>query len=44
MIQRMGPARPDGMNFRGDSAKLVYAALQGAAPAAAVSPAPTPAQ
>jgi len=32
MIQRMGGARPDGMNFRADSAKLVYQAL---APAAA---------
>lgn len=27
MIQRMGAARPGGMNFRDESAKLVYAAL-----------------
>ena len=35
MIQQMGGFRPDGLNFREDSAKLVYAALQGATPAAA---------
>jgi CubicO group peptidase (beta-lactamase class C family) len=35
MIQRMGGARPDGMNFRADSAKLVYDALGVPAPAAA---------
>ena len=27
MIQMQGGYRPDGFNFRGDSAKLVYAAL-----------------
>ena len=27
MIQMQGGNRPDGMNFRADSAKLVYAAL-----------------
>lgn len=35
MIQRMGGARPDGMNFRADSAKLVYEALAPAAASAA---------
>jgi CubicO group peptidase (beta-lactamase class C family) len=38
MIQSMGGARPEGMNFREESAKLVYQALAapaGAAPAAA---------
>jgi len=44
MIQRMGGARPDGMNFRGDSAKLVYDALGVPAPAAAAAPATAPAQ
>ncbi|MEZ5939536.1 MAG: serine hydrolase domain-containing protein [Hyphomonadaceae bacterium] len=34
MIQRMGPARPDGMNFREDSARLVYEALDDTLPAA----------
>jgi CubicO group peptidase (beta-lactamase class C family) len=39
MIQRMGPARPDGMSFRPESAKLVYAAISdaAAAPAAAAT-------
>jgi len=31
MIQNLGGNRPGGMNFRGDSAKLVYAALAGSA-------------
>jgi CubicO group peptidase (beta-lactamase class C family) len=44
MIQRMGGARPDGMNFRADSAKLVYDALGVPAPAAAAAPANAPAQ
>jgi CubicO group peptidase (beta-lactamase class C family) len=43
MIQRMGGARPDGMNFRSDSVKLVYDALGVPAPSAAV-PADAPAQ
>ena len=30
MIQNQGGNRPDGMNFRADSAKLVYAALSAA--------------
>ena len=34
MIQSMGGARPEGMNFRGESATLVYSALAPAAPAA----------
>src|SRR5262249_16634198 len=37
MIQSMGGARPEGMNFREESAKLVYQAL--GAPAAAAAPA-----
>jgi CubicO group peptidase (beta-lactamase class C family) len=37
MIQSMGGARPEGMNFREESAKLVYQAL--AAPGAAAAPA-----
>ena len=37
MIQSMGGARPDGMNFRNESAKLVYDAL---APTAASTAAP----
>ncbi len=46
MIQQMGGFRPDSMNFRADSAQLVYAALKSAAaPAAApAEPAKTPAQ
>jgi hypothetical protein len=32
MIQQMGGSRPDAMNFRADSAKLVYDALKPAAP------------
>jgi CubicO group peptidase (beta-lactamase class C family) len=32
MIQRMGASRPDSMNFREESAKLVYAALGQSAP------------
>ena len=45
MIQQMGGFRPDGLNFREGSAKLAYAALQGAAgPAAApAEPAKEPA-
>jgi CubicO group peptidase (beta-lactamase class C family) len=43
MIQRMGGARPDGMNFRADSAKLVYDALGVPAPVAA-TPENAPAQ
>ena len=39
MIQSMGGARPDGMNFRNDSAKLVYEALKPAAAAAPAAPA-----
>ncbi len=39
MIQSMGGARPDGMNFRNDSAKLVYEALKPAAAAATAAPA-----
>jgi CubicO group peptidase (beta-lactamase class C family) len=39
MIQRMGPARPDGLEFRGGSAKLVYAALPGSATPPATPPA-----
>lgn len=40
MIQQMGGFRPDSMNFREESAKLVYAALQSsAAPAAPAEPA-----
>ncbi len=38
MIQRMGDARPDGMNFRNESAQLVYAALAGGAGAAGAAP------
>jgi CubicO group peptidase (beta-lactamase class C family) len=34
MIQSMGGARPEGMNFREESAKLVYQALAPATPAA----------
>lgn len=41
MIQSMGGARPDGMNFRNDSSKLVYAAL---APTAAAASAPAAAE
>jgi CubicO group peptidase (beta-lactamase class C family) len=44
MIQRMGGARPDGMNFRGDSVKLVYDALGVPAPVEASAPANAPAQ
>jgi len=39
MIQTMGGARPDGMNFRNDSAKLVYDALKPADAAATAAPA-----
>jgi CubicO group peptidase (beta-lactamase class C family) len=39
MIQTMGGARPDGMNFRNDSAKLVYEALKPATAAATAAPA-----
>jgi CubicO group peptidase (beta-lactamase class C family) len=39
MIQSMGGARPAGMNFRNDSAKLVYEALKPAAAAATAAPA-----
>jgi CubicO group peptidase (beta-lactamase class C family) len=39
MIQSMGGARPDGMNFRNESAKLVYEALKPATAAAASAPA-----
>jgi CubicO group peptidase (beta-lactamase class C family) len=35
MIQSMGGARPEGMNFREESAKLVYSALAPSAPAPA---------
>ncbi len=41
MIQSMGGSRPEGMNFRNDSAKLVYEAL---APTAAATAAPAPAK
>jgi len=41
MIQSMGGARPEGMNFRNESAKLVYEAL---APTAAATGAPAPAK
>jgi CubicO group peptidase (beta-lactamase class C family) len=44
MIQRMGGARPDGMNFRADSAKLVYDALGVPAPVEAAAPATPAAQ
>jgi CubicO group peptidase (beta-lactamase class C family) len=37
MIQRMGGARPDGMNFRSESAKLVYDALGVPPPAPAAA-------
>jgi CubicO group peptidase (beta-lactamase class C family) len=37
MIQRMGGARPDGMNFRPESAKLVYDALGVPPPAPAAA-------
>jgi CubicO group peptidase (beta-lactamase class C family) len=39
MIQTMGGARPDGMNFRNDSAKLVYEALKPTTAAATAAPA-----
>jgi CubicO group peptidase (beta-lactamase class C family) len=39
MIQSMGGARPDAMNYRNESSKLVYGAL-----ASAAAPAETPAQ
>jgi CubicO group peptidase (beta-lactamase class C family) len=39
MIQSMGGYRPDAMNFRNDSAKLVYDALGVAMPAAPAAPA-----
>ncbi len=41
MIQSMGGARPDAMDYRGESAKLVYSALtdKAAAPAAPSTPA-----
>jgi CubicO group peptidase (beta-lactamase class C family) len=42
MIQNMGPARPGAMNFRAESAKLVYDALT--TKAAAAAPARTPAK
>jgi hypothetical protein len=35
----MGGARPDGMNFRNESAKLVYEALKPATAAATSAPA-----
>jgi CubicO group peptidase (beta-lactamase class C family) len=40
MIQSMGGARPEGMNFRNDSAALVYGALATATPAAPADAAP----
>jgi CubicO group peptidase (beta-lactamase class C family) len=43
MIQQMGGFRPDAMNFRNDSAKLVYEALAASAAAPAAAPA-TPAE
>jgi len=39
MIQSMGGARPEGMNFREESAKLVYEALKPATAAATSAPA-----
>ena len=39
MIQQMGGFRPDAMNFRNDSAKLVYEALKSSTAAAATAPA-----
>lgn len=39
MIQSMGGARPEGMNFREESAKLVYEALKPATAAATPAPA-----
>jgi CubicO group peptidase (beta-lactamase class C family) len=42
MIQNMGAARPGAMNFRAESAKLVYDALT--TTAAAAAPARTPAK
>jgi CubicO group peptidase (beta-lactamase class C family) len=39
MIQSMGGARPEGMNFRSESAKLVYEALKPATAAATSAPA-----
>ncbi|MFT3723553.1 MAG: serine hydrolase domain-containing protein [Hyphomonadaceae bacterium] len=39
MIQQMGGFRPDAMNFRADSAKLVYEALKSATAAATAAPA-----
>jgi CubicO group peptidase (beta-lactamase class C family) len=39
MIQSMGGARPDGMNFRNESAKLVYEAMKPATAAATSAPA-----
>ncbi len=47
MIQSMGGARPEGMNFRNESAKLVYEALKptaAATSAAAPAKEPAPAQ
>ncbi len=43
MIQSMGGARPDAMNYRADSAKLIYAAL-GQPPVAPVTEGPPMAQ
>jgi CubicO group peptidase (beta-lactamase class C family) len=40
MIQQMGGFRPEALNFREGSAKLVYAALKSATPAAAPAAAP----
>ncbi|HOY78707.1 MAG TPA: serine hydrolase domain-containing protein [Hyphomonadaceae bacterium] len=39
MIQQMGGFRPDAMNFRNDSAKLVYEAISASAAAPAAAPA-----
>jgi CubicO group peptidase (beta-lactamase class C family) len=39
MIQSMGGSRPDGMNFRNESAKLVYEAMKPATAAATSAPA-----
>ena len=39
MIQQMGGFRPDAMNFRADSAKLVYEALKSSTAAATAAPA-----
>ena len=44
MIQRMGGAREGGMNFRPESAKLVYDALGVPPPAEAAAPANAPAR